>query len=58
MVVTAVLLAGLVCLLIVGSAVGGPARPVGPRPSVGPPLTDVPRELSLPSDPAVAGSPR
>jgi hypothetical protein len=40
LVVTAVLLAGLVCLLIVGGITGRPGSPADRPPSVEPPLTN------------------
>jgi len=56
-VLTAVLLAGLVCLLIMGGGSGGPSGPVGPRPSTEPPLTNGSHQLT-PSQPAVTSPPR
>ena len=54
-VVTAVLLAGLVCLLIMGSVGGGPGAPADPRPSVRPPVNGS-HELT-PSQPAATAAP-
>lgn len=50
-VITAVLLASLVCLLIVGGVAGDPGGPARPRPSTEPPLTNRSSQLD-PSEPA------
>lgn len=55
-VLTAVLLTGLVCLLIMGGIAGGSGGPAGPRPSTEPPLTNGSHQLA-PSQPAAASSP-
>ena len=56
MVITAVLLASLICLLIVGGVGGEPGGPARPRPSTEPPLSNGSSPVS-PSGPALTGSP-
>jgi hypothetical protein len=54
-VITAVLLASLVCLLIVGGIARDPGDPARPRPSTEPPLTNGSSQLD-PSHPDTTGS--
>lgn len=55
-VLTAVLLAGLVCLLILGGVAGGSGGPADPRPSTEAPLTNGSHRLA-PTPPAATSSP-